>query len=496
MTRSTFFLSLGLWIWAGSALALPEPWLGDWWGEMGSGNHRFQVAFQLKEDSGYYNNLDDGIYNEPLTFDARDGELKAKTRGGGLLKLDYFPACPVLTGTFTQGPGVDGKESLVGVGTSYPVTLRRGGERLRPRERNDYVYAPPTQGTDGLAVGELQGPRVGAMQNLVREIGKGKFKHIHSLLLVKDGRLVLEEYFYGYGPGDAHPVQSVTKSLFSLLLGTAIEKGWISLSAKLYDFFPDLRGQKDWDPRKDRITLRDILTMSSGVACDDWEKGEGCSWAMVDSPDWNRFALGLPVVFEPGSHFAYCGACLSPLVEILERKSGVPLSTFADQTLFKPLGIESPAWWEGPNGSHSPAFGLSLRPRDMAKIGQMVLQKGKWNGRQVVPKNWIEESTSPQVAGLPGKRPDYGYLWWSRNALAGAKKYRVVMAWGVGGQYIYIVPEAGLVMVLTGGDEKDALSSTRCKELFQRTLSILATTPKVKSRGDLHRQDAKAAKKD
>jgi CubicO group peptidase (beta-lactamase class C family) len=131
----------------------------------------------------------------------------------------------------------------------------------------------------------------------------------------------------------------------------------------------------------------------------------------------------------------------------------------------------------------------------MAKIGQMVLQKGKWGGRQVIPGTWVVESTSRQVAGLPGKRPDYGYLWWSRKALAGPKKYQVVMAWGVGGQYIYIVPEIGMVLVLTGGDTKDARTSTRCKELFQRTLSIMVTAPKVKSQGDLHRQDVKTAKK-
>jgi CubicO group peptidase (beta-lactamase class C family) len=486
--RSAFVFFLIMAGWPLGAWAAPSPvsapWAGSWRGVMGSGTHHFQVAFEFSEETGFYDNLDDGIYDEPLTFDTQDGELLAKTRGGGRLKLDYFPGCPSMTGTFTQGEGADGQESLVGNGSSYPITLTRGDERLHPRPVTTYAYVPPPLKTDGLEVGDLreQPIQLQGFQNLIQNVLTGNEKHLHSLLVLKDDRLVLEEYFYGYGPDEAHPVQSATKRIFSLLLGPALEKGWLRPNQKLYDLFPDRRASTPWDARKDNITLKHLLTMTSGASCDDWDEDKGCSWDMVASGDWARFSFGLPLARKPGTRFAYCGACLSPLVELLERRSGMNVTAYADQVLFKPLGIESPAWWEGPNGFHSPAFGLSLKPRDMAKIGQLVLHRGKWKDLQVVPESWIAESTSKQVVGTPGKRPDYGYLWWERNVIAQGRVRRVLEAWGVGGQYIFIVPDGGVVVVMTGGDTKDGRTSGRCWRLFKRTFDILEGSAKTTTR--------------
>ena len=448
-----------------------QPWAGDWQGVMGSGSHRFQVAFQLKEDSGYYNNLDDGIYNEPLTFEAQDGSLDAQTEGGGTLHLDYFPGCPTLTGTFLQGPGPDGQQSLVGVGSSFPVTLSRGNSRLRPRKAGAPLLSPPVAGSDGWEVGTLAPGTKKPFQELLRQAASGKYKHLHSLLVVNDGKLVLEEYFYGYGPRDPHPVQSVTKSVFSLLVGAGMGKGWMGPEDPLSGLFPG--PQVSEDARKGRIRVKDLLTMTSGLGCDDLDREDGCSWPMVQSQDWGLFALGLPMAHDPGTHFAYCGACLSILAEALEKKSEMSLTAFAGQVLFKPLGIEDASWWEGPRGFHSPAFGLALKPRDMAKIGQLVLQQGEWRGQRIVPKEWIEESTSTHVEGALGKGIDYGYLWWRRNIIAGGRVRRVVEAWGVGGQYIFIVPDGGVVVVMTGGDLKDDHASRRYWDLFKRVFDIL-----------------------
>jgi CubicO group peptidase (beta-lactamase class C family) len=327
-----------------------------------------------------------------------------------------------------------------------------------------------------LEAGDLDPKRKKAFQGLLREARGGKFKHLHSLLVLDDGKLVLEEYFFGYGPDDLHPVQSVTKSLFSLLVGASVEKGWLGPDDPLSILFPGTPVSED--ARKGKIRVKDLLTMTSGLDCDDL--AGGCSWDMVASPDWGHFALSRPMAHDPGTHFAYCGACLSILAEALEKKSAMNLSAFADRALFKPLGIEGATWWEGPNGSRSPAFGLSLKPRDMAKIGLMVLQKGEWQGRQVVPKEWIEESTSRQVEDALGKGLDYGYLWWERNVIAGGRVRRVVEAWGVGGQYIFIVPDGGVVVVMTGGDLKDNHSASRYWSLFKRTFDILEGDPSRK----------------
>ncbi|HVZ79256.1 MAG TPA: serine hydrolase [bacterium] len=457
----------------GWADSIDEPWGGDWQGTFGSGSHRFQVAFQFWEDFGYYNNLDDGIYNELVSFGAGDGALDGVTPGGGTIHLDYFPRCPVMTGTFTQGAGKDGKQSLMGEGVSYPITLTRGSDRLRPRADKSYSYIPPQDLGDGLVPGDLKEDpaRLRRFQALVQGALHGKYRHLHSLLVLNDGKLLLEEYFYGYGPRDPHPVQSVTKSIFSLLVGDAVEKGWLDPDDKLQDLFPG--PPVSGDARKGKVTVKDLLTMTSGIDCDDLSRGKGCSWPMVASSDWGSFALSLPMTREPGKHFAYCGACLSILAEALQKQSKLPLLALAQKDLFDPLGIQAPTWWEGPQGAHSPAFGLSLTPRDMAKIGLLVLQKGEWQGQVVVPKEWIEKSTSPQVKDALGKGLDYGYLWWERNVIAHGRTRRVVEAWGVGGQYIFIVPDGGVVVVMTGGDAKDSRASRRCWDLFKRTFDIL-----------------------
>jgi CubicO group peptidase (beta-lactamase class C family) len=195
---------------------------------------------------------------------------------------------------------------------------------------------------------------------------------------------------------------------------------------------------------------------------------------MVQSPDWLDFSLSLPLSAPPGSRFAYCGACLIPLGAVVEKQSGMALPAFAQKYLFDPLGIQTPTWWEGPRGIHSPAFGLSLKPRDMAKLGLLVLQKGKWNGKQIVPEKWITEATSPHVLeAKTGNKADYGYLWWQRNVQQGKKKWRVFDAWGVGGQHIFIVPELNVVCVLTGGNYKDGGLAKNSFKIFQEVLGAL-----------------------
>ncbi len=329
--------------------------------------------------------------------------MKAQTSGGGTLELDRNGSGPPsLSGSFVQGSGKDSQFSLVGEGKAYPVTLRRGDDFLHPgngRETNSYAYEPPRNLSDGWEPGDLRLTRTDLppIERAVRDILEEKFPDVHGLVAVKDGKLVLEEYFYGYGPRDAHPVQSITKPIFSLLFGIAEAQGLCQTSQKIYDFFPSYRREPGWDARKDRTTLGNLLTMTSGLGCDDSKDSKDCSWSMVESPDWLDFSLSLPLNGEPGSHFAYCGACLTPLQAILEKQSGLKLPDYAKKFLFDPLGIKAPPWWEGPLGSHSPAFGLALTPRDMAKIGLLVLRKGNWKGRQVVPEKWIGESTSPQV---------------------------------------------------------------------------------------------------
>jgi CubicO group peptidase (beta-lactamase class C family) len=452
---------------------------GTWEGEMGMGTHTFRVAFVLKEGLGEYHNIDDGIHGEPMTLEWNGEKLRAQTTGGGTIELFPSQGGKLMTGVFRQGEGTDSQQSLVGENQNYPVTLHRGEDYLHPRlgpdgrERIDYEYAPPGKMPDGWEIGDLRLSRAdpAKIQNAVQNILKSNFPYIHSLLLVKDGKLVLDEYFYGYGPGDPHPVMSVTKDVFSILFGIAENQGLCRPDQKLFDFFQDYHSRPGWDAAKDAITLESLLTMTSGLGCDDFKDSSSCSWKMFPSPDWLDFSLSLPLENLPGSRFAYCGACLSPLAAILEKQSGLKVNTFAQKYLFDPLGIQAPLWWEGPRDFHSPAFGLALKPRDMAKIGLLVLRKGEWSARQVVPKKWIGGSTAPHVpASLTGKKADYGYLWWERDARWHGKKLRVLDAWGVGGQHIFIVPDLDLVCVVTGGNYKDGILADNSFKIFHEVL--------------------------
>ncbi|HJT24409.1 MAG TPA: serine hydrolase [bacterium] len=449
---------------------------------MGTGSHQFRVAFVLKGETGEYHNIDDGIHAEPMTVEWNGEKLRAQTKGGGSLELWKVPDGKTLEGTFKQGPGTDAQLSLVALRESFAVTLRPGDGFLKPRlsaegeALSSYHYEPPKELSDGWETGDLRQEKADLprIETVIRDILKAHDPYIHGLVLVKDGKLVLDEYFYGYGPQDAHPIQSITKNVFSLLFGIAESQGLCDLSQKLYDSFPDHRGGPGWDARKDRITLGMLLDMTSGLGCDDLGDSKDCSWAMVKFPDWLDFSFSLPQNSDPGKNFAYCGACLTPLGVLLEKQSRMTLPVFAQKYLFGPLGIAAPSWWEGPKGIHVPAFGISLSPRDMAKLGYLVLKKGNWQGRQVVPEKWIAQSTSPLVPNTKtGKEADYGYLWWERNVTWKGKKLRSFDAWGVGGQHLFIVPDLGVVCVLTGGNTRAPHLANNSFKIFHEVLEAL-----------------------
>ena len=452
--------------------------LGSWQGELESGMAKFRIALVLQRNPdgkplAAYNNIDDGIYNQPFkTFVLKGKIFRGELATGEVLDLSVsgFGFGNELRGTYTQSHGSfqrDGKISQ--------MILRRGEDYLSPRldsgrhSVTEYQYRVPLKSPDGWEVDRITDEVVlGKLNAGISQVLSGDLPHIHSLTVAKGGRLVLDEYFYGYGPDELHPVQSITKSVFSLLFGIARDKGWLETDQKLYRFFPGYRSRQDWDARKDQMTLEMLLTMRSGFRCDDWKNSAACSWDMVNSPDWLDFVLSMPLESRPGLQFSYCGACLTPLSVLLARRSGMGLPALAGKFLFEPLGIKDWDWMEGPDKITPAAFGLSLKPRDLAKLGQMILNKGKWNGVQVVSEDWIKRSTSVQVRRNHKKsEADYGYLWWERSLVQGSRKVRVIDGWGVGGQHLFVVPERGLVCVIMTGNYKDSQLGGNSLRFFQ-----------------------------
>jgi CubicO group peptidase (beta-lactamase class C family) len=451
---------------------------GTWQGTLDVGITSFRMALVLQkgEDgkpAALFNNVDDGLYSQSFQkFSLQGRSFHGELPTGEVLDLSLNWRGN-LQGIYTQAHGSFQKEGKVS-----SLVLKRGGSFLVPRmsreggSQTTYQYQEPLTLSDGWETAPLpKEADVKKVENGIRKILDQTFPHIHNLTVVKGGKLVLDEYFYGYGPEDEHPAQSITKSVFSMLVGIARDQGFLKLEDRLYDAFPEYRSKPGWDRRKDLITLRNLLTMTSGFACDDWKDSQSCSWGMVDSSDWLAFALSQPLGHAPGQHFAYCGACLTPFSALLARKSGMDLAAFAQKNLFNPLGIKEPSWIKV-GGEPTPAsFGLGLRPRDLAKLGYLYMRKGHWSGRQVISEKWVEESTGIQISQKRTNREaDYGYLWWEKEVPFHGKKIRIFYAWGVGGQYLFVVPELELVCVVTGGNYKNGKLGANSLKLFEENV--------------------------
>jgi CubicO group peptidase (beta-lactamase class C family) len=289
---------------------------------------------------------------------------------------------------------------------------------------------------------------------------------VHSVVVVRHGKLVFEQYFPGYdqpwGQPDGqyefsattkHDMRSASKSVISLLIGIAIDRKLIAgVDEPVLKFFPDYAAVKQ--PGWDAITLRHLLTMSSGFRWDEaraWTDPENDEPHLVTEPDPLGYVLSRPIAAPPDALWTYNGGGTELLGNIIERVSKRSLEAFVHEALFQPLGITDAEWKHYQNGKIAAASGLRLRPRDAAKIGQLVLNRGQWNGRQIVPADWIAQSIVPrfQAIGLFASTQFYGYQWWMGRSLAGDKEIKWVAAFGWGGQRIFIVPGLDLVMMTT-----------------------------------------------
>jgi CubicO group peptidase (beta-lactamase class C family) len=268
---------------------------------------------------------------------------------------------------------------------------------------------------------------------------------VHSVQLVRKGRLVLDAYFYPYHDGMRHDVASVTKSIASTLVGLAIDKGHLrDVQQPALGFFPEYRPAK-LDARKSKLTLEDLLTMRAGWDC-GFEPKEARLMEMRRSGDWIQFMLDLPMVAEPGTRWAYCSGNCHVLSVLITKVAGTNALAFARRELFEPLGIRDAAWPADPHGDNHGWGDLQLHPRDMAKIGQLFLRRGRWGERQIISESWIDSATRAHVERTSGK-DQYGYFWW----VPGPEYAGVFEAIGRGGQRIIVWPAKELVVVYTGG---------------------------------------------
>lgn len=298
---------------------------------------------------------------------------------------------------------------------------------------------------------EMQGMDSKAISETV-ELALQKKLKIHSLLIIRNGYMVADINFYPYSGKTIHDMASATKSITSMLTGIAIGQGFIKdENVPVSEIFPEYKD----DFKDGNLTIGNLLSMRSGLGSDDnalkpdWFK-EPLLLRMIQSEHWLDYLAALPVTVTPGKEYQYNSCNYHLLSEILHRTSGLPTRQFAQQNLFKPLGISNFIWDEDTRGNSHGWGDLKLHPYDMAKLGYLMMKKGKWEGRQVIPEEWVKKSTSLQV-DLPDKNGpfniDYGYGWYVMSGIMSG----VYQATGRGGQYITVWPEKNLVIVYTGG---------------------------------------------
>jgi len=298
--------------------------------------------------------------------------------------------------------------------------------------------------------------------DLVRRIrDENECPYLHSLLIIRNGYLVLEEYFDGFDAETVNSLQSVTKSFTSAVMGIAIEQGKIKgVDEKVLDFFPDIHDIENMDDRKASMKFRDLLTMRSGTDYTEGYSGSPHSQLNRLESGWDRFYLNRPMVCKPGTRFRYDSGGVILMSAMLKNRTGMHVDAFAEKTLFAALGIKKSRWIKNREGHPHTGGGLSLRPLDMAKFGLLYLRHGKWENKQVVPEWWVKESYKKQVTfnGRNRRRhTGYGYLWWIQEPdPEGSGKHDIYSARGHGGQFIFIIPEHKMLVVTTSESQHNA----------------------------------------
>lgn len=350
-------------------------------------------------------------------------------------------------------------------------------------ERPD--LAPP--GASTTAEAKPAGAARPSFAALTQRVRDGEFGEIHSFLVYRGGELLAEEYFHGYDANRLHEIQSVTKSVTSLLVGIAIDQGKIrGIDQKFLDFFPD-RPIANRDARKEAITLKDVLTMSSGLDWDEHDAPYGSPQntftTMYGRPDWIQYVLDRPMAHNPGEVFRYNSGAAISLSAVLTHATGMKTQDFARKALFDPLGVEAEWKTSTPEGLAHTGGGLNLTPRGLAKIGLLVLAGGQWQGRQIVSESWIRQATTRHLRNVRPDNPiplDYGYLWWFLSLDAPGRRPAgdLLFGWGADGQFLFILPQLNAVVVTTAGNaDQDFLSVN----LLTRGVLPLLTAPAAKA---------------
>ncbi len=297
----------------------------------------------------------------------------------------------------------------------------------------------------------------------------------YSLVIARNGHLILETYFNGHDGDTLHDIRSATKSLTSALVGIAIEEGLIQgVDSNVMAAFDAYEPFTNDGEQKREITVEHLLSMASGIDANvDDPSTPGYEDKMWGAKDWIRFAVDLPMARKPGEEWSYASVNTFLLGVFIEELSGMTLEAYAGQRLFEPIGITDYQWAETPNERTVAQGNLSVKARDMLKLGQLYLNDGRWGNAQIVPESWIRVSVEPRYPVYWDDYDSYGYGWYTHTVQKEGKEYSYYFASGNGGNKIYVLPDEQLVVAIQSAAYNTSYGQKRSLDVFVRLLDAL-----------------------
>ena len=451
---------------------------GAWTGEIGKSRQRVVFRFVETTDgerAAFLDLPDNGHAEAPLTGFVVDGD--ALEIAFATLGIQFDGRLATAGTRLLEGVLSDGRRS-------FPISMTWSDgwapTHLVPRRTPDggreirYAYRPPASGR--WPVARLDRPSIATFESIVEEVLDERLSGVDAILVARNGTLLAEEYFHGFDATRRHSLRSVTKSVAAILAGAAVESGALDgVDRTVASIDPVLADVHGWGAVRRNITVDHLLTMSSGLDGDDWKSGGSHEEPVQATDDWVGYVAALPSIAPPGERFAYNGASLLLLARALERTSGTTVPTFATRHVFGPLGIEDALWHTSPAGTAYLSAGLSLRPRDVLRLGLLWLRDGVVDGRRLLPEGFVEFASRARWT-VPFMNARYGRLWWSDTVTDDAgDEVEVTMALGLGGQGLFIVPARDLVIAVLAGNYYLSDRARQSREIMRRLLRMRAS---------------------
>ncbi|MCU0252764.1 MAG: beta-lactamase family protein [Vicinamibacterales bacterium] len=439
-------------------VALERTRAGAWRGIVGPLDERFSLYLHVvRQQDGTLK----GVFHNPeMNWNGRAPWFRVAVEGDTVALVDPSSGKK----RFVQPFDADRRQISMDFGGPVVLSPRARDQAIgfypRTPASARYTYREPLASDDGWVTARAADAGLdesileSAVETILRTDPLGdNAPRMHALLVARHGKLVLDEYFFGFSQSRPHDLRSASKTLTSVLAGVAMDRGApFTTDTPAWSVLPRDAAGGAPDARKQAVTVGQLLTHSSGLACDDNDSsspGNEDTMQQQTKVDWYRYTRDLPMAHDPGTTYAYCSGGINLVGAIVRETTGAWLPDYFDRYIARPMDIRRYHMNLMPSGEAYAGGGIRMTPRNFLKFGQMYLDGGVWKGRQIVSRAWVKRSTSRQIAGPNGSTDGFG---WHRYTLtSGGRTYQEYEASGNGGQFLMVLPDLDLVVVMTGG---------------------------------------------